>query len=51
MKRSMLTLITAGMLLAGTAVVELLDGPSAGATPPAGNPVPAAASGSEVHAP
>jgi hypothetical protein len=51
MKRSTLTLITAGMILAGTGAVELLGDASAGATPPGDQPAVIAAQGTEVHAP
>ncbi|BCK54432.1 hypothetical protein [Nocardia wallacei] len=50
MKRSTLTLITAGMLLAGTGAVELLGDASAGAAP-VENAASTATSGMEVHSP
>lgn len=51
MKRSTLTLITAGMILAGTGAVEILGDGSAGAAPPTEHAAPATVSGSEVQAP
>ncbi|WP_280273135.1 hypothetical protein [Nocardia wallacei] len=51
MKRSTLTLITAGMLLAGTGAVELLGDASAGATYPVENAASTVTSGMEVHSP
>lgn len=51
MKRSTLTLITAGMLLAGTGAVELLGDASAGAAYPVENAASTAAAGMEVHSP
>ena len=51
MKRSTLALITAGMILGGTGVVELLGDGSAGAAPPVEHVSSAAVSGWEVHSP
>ncbi|NKY84848.1 hypothetical protein [Nocardia veterana] len=51
MKRSTLTLITAGMILAGTGAVEILGDGSAGAAPPTEHATSATTSGSEVQAP
>lgn len=51
MKRSTLTLITAGMILAGTGAVEILGDGSAGAAPPTEQPAAVTSSGSEVQAP
>ncbi|WP_227980878.1 hypothetical protein [Nocardia spumae] len=51
MKRSTLTLITAGMILAGTGAVEILGDGSAGASPPTEQAPAAGISGSEVQAP
>ncbi|GAB2709078.1 hypothetical protein GCM10027089_35660 [Nocardia thraciensis] len=51
MKRSTLTLITAGMLLAGTGAVELLGDASVGAESPVGNAAPTVTSEMEMHSP
>ncbi|MEV5648880.1 hypothetical protein AB0L57_11580 [Nocardia sp. NPDC052254] len=51
MKRSTLTLITAGMLLAGTGAVEILGDGSAGAAPPTEHPTSVTVGGSEVQSP
>ncbi len=51
MKRSTLTLITAGMLLAGTGAVEILGDGSAGAAPPTDHPASVTVGGSEVQSP
>ncbi|MEU6560897.1 hypothetical protein [Nocardia nova] len=51
MKRSTLTLITAGMILAGTGAVEILGDGSAGAAPPTEQPTSVTVGGSEVQSP
>jgi hypothetical protein len=51
MKRSTLTLITAGMILAGTGAVELLGDASAGATSPSDHAATITAHGTEVQSP
>ncbi|WP_019929904.1 hypothetical protein [Nocardia sp. BMG111209] len=51
MKRSTLTLITAGMILAGTGAVELLGDASAGATSPGDLAATINAHGTEVQSP
>ncbi|MEG8183171.1 hypothetical protein [Nocardia terpenica] len=51
MKRSTLTLITAGMILAGTGAVELLGDASAGARTAVDHTPGTCAHGTEVHSP